>query len=423
MAFVIGFGPAIPDLVFANTGLGLQISILAMCAMGVLTFASRPMIPRRLFGDPLVWLALVFALSVIPLLGIRGIGADAPLLKWSRQLSTVLIMLGASIALSLACDSSVNVKRWLIAGVVSGGVFTLLTSCFFLLAHAFGAHLQLWHNNLSFVSAAGALPAVAVRDAESVLPRVYGFFTEPSFFSAFAAPTGAFMTALPIFRARPWSLNSLCACSAGVLLLLVAILVSSRTGTLTGIFALIAIALARRRSLRLLITTSFVATFVAPLTLAISPIFAADNLATVDVSVLERTAAAAIGLSEFRAHPVLGVGFGAFGFAYNDGGDLAVSDVEKLLTVVTEQQNASSTLPNAFNLVVRLAAETGIIGLATLALLVASLGRSAVRGTASTRAASVAAIAFLVASIDSFVMMQFWVFWALARASDSPGDD
>lgn len=422
LAFLVGFGPAIPDLVAGNAGVGLQLGLLSTGALALLVYASRPALPTRLLTDPLALLIGVFLMSVISLLTMRGIGHDASLLKWTRQLATVGVMLILAIALSRAADSAQALRRAMIAGIVSGAAFTLVTSLLFLGLHAAGVPLLLWHNNLSFVSDAVSLPAVSVRDAESILPRIYGFFTEPSFFSAYAAPSGVFLMARRLLAKcdQPREAGRASAL-AGAALLLLAIFVSSRTGMVAGTFGVLGVMLARRRTAVALIITGIVATFGAPIILALSPLLFPESLTVADVSVLERTAAAAIGLAEFQAHPVLGVGFGTFGFAYTEGGDLAVGGIDQLLAVVSNQQAAEKSLPNAFNLVVRLAAETGVIGLLALAGLVVSLARTSLRGSVTARAASLATMTYLVAGIDSFVMLQFWLFWALARGRTQEG--
>jgi len=418
LPFMAGFGSAIPDLVPVNAGLGVQLAIIGAGATAAFVYLADPSIPRRVLREPLVLLGGVFVLSLLAILALRGVGAGPVIAKWARQMATFGVMLTIALGVLLAVERWPSGRQALSAGVASGAGFTVLTSALFLGAFALGLDIRLWHNNSSFMLSPASLPTVSIRDALGTAPRLYGFFTEPSFFAAYAAPVGAFLLGLRVLKppARQVSGGAL---ASGIALLVLAMAVSSRTGTVAGLFALAAIVLALYRARRTMQLMAIVAVFVAPVALALVPLLAADSLATADVSVLQRTAAAIVGFSQLQAHPVLGVGFGAFGFAYAGSGESAVIGIERLLSVVLDQQNEGSSLANPYNLVVRIAAETGGVGLLALGWFVLKLVDNMLSGSTSSRAAALGVLTFLVAGIDSFVMMQFWVLWALARAQDA----
>ena len=420
MPFIAGFGIAIPDLVPVNAGLGVQVAILGAGATAALVYLADPSVPRRIFREPLLLLGGVFVISLLAILAQRGVGAAPVIAKWARQMVTFSAMLLIAVGLLLAMERWPLGRRALTAGVSAGGVFTVLTSLLFLAAFAVGLDIRLWHNNSSFMLSAASLPTVSIRDELVTAPRLYGFFTEPSFFAAYAAPVGAFLTGLRFFKpASP--AGGIATTFTGVALLVLAMFVSSRTGTVAGLFAVGAIVLARYRARFPLRVMALVSVFIAPVALALVPLLAADSLASADISVLQRTAAAIVGFSELKAHPLLGAGFGAFGFAYAGSGEAAVIGLERLLSVVLEQQNEGAALANPYNLVVRIAAETGGLGLLALGWFVLSLVENILAGSTQRRAASLGVLTFLVAGIDSFVMLQFWVLWALSRAHDEDG--
>lgn len=418
LPFLAALGCAVPDLVPFNAGLGVQFAIIGMGLTALLFYLGLPAFPRRLVREPLVLLAAVFGASVCAILLSRGVSSGSVLAKWARQFGTFAVMLFAAIGLLQASERWPGARRALMAGMAAGATFTVITSVIFLLAFAAGADVRLWHNNTSFMLAPATLPTVSIRDELVTSPRLYGFFTEPSFFAAYAAPVGAFLLGRRWLRPADPTQAPLMT-FVGLALLLLAMAVSSRTGTVAGLFAVAAIVLARYRARRALQFVALVSVFVAPVALALVPLMAGDSLAEADISVLQRTSAAIIGFSELRAHPVLGVGFGAFGFAYAGSGEAAVEGIERLLTVVLEQQAQGAALANPYNLVVRVAAETGGLGLLVLALFVLQLVQNLVSGSISSRAAALGVLTFLVAGIDSFVMMQFWVLWVIARSDES----
>lgn len=417
LPFLAGFGCAIPDLVPFNAGLGVQLAIIGAGATACFVFLADASLPRRVLREPLVLLGGVLFASLLAILVLRGVSAGPVLAKWARQMATFGVMLTVAIGMLLAVERWPGGRRALTAGVAAGAAFTVISSLIFLIAFTGGLDIRLWHNNSSFMLAAATLPTVSIRDELVTAPRLYGFFTEPSFFAAYGAPVGAFLVGLRLLRPSDRQISAGAVMAGGVLLAL-SMAVSSRTGTVAGLFALGAITLARYEARWTLRIASVLAVFIAPVSLALIPLLAVDSLANADVSVLQRTAAAIVGFSELKAHPILGVGFGAFGFAYAGSGEAAVIGIERLLTVVLDQQNEGSSLANPYNLVVRIAAETGTLGLLALGWFVVKLVDNVLVGSTPRRAAALGCLTFLVAGIDSFVMMQFWILWALARASD-----
>ncbi len=149
-----------------------------------------------------------------------------------------------------------------------------------------------------------------------------------------------------------------------------------------------------------------------------------EELAEANVSNITRAASVKAGFSMFAERPLLGVGFGQFGFHYGahlDADDFRSYEVRDYVT-----DSEDTYWPPAYSIHARLLAETGLAGYVIWAGSVvvltarsfrAAFGRTApagLRGVHLAVAMTLAGALLLGASIDSFRFFGGWIAWGLA---------
>jgi O-antigen ligase len=414
LMWIVGFSLAFPDQVPFNAGMGIQIAFLGSLALLGIALLQQPVL--RVTGSMRVWSLIVLAAgaSLIPILILNPPAqfGTSPTSKWVTQILQLVFMSLCAAGLWHTARRRSKFTNQLHRGLVAGAWFTIVTSLLFLGLHLVGLEVLIPHNNLSFgYEEVQWRAAINYRDITSQTPRIFGFFSEPGFLSAYLAPLLLYAVALWKFSDRGRRDYGWLAFSLAIILAIS----SARTGQVAAVATLPLVLLFARRQMLLSKAYFTVAFLLVPLVLLGSALLRGGALEETDLSVIQRVAATVIGFEMFADHPLFGVGYGSFGFHYPAYlGRFAASPV--VYEVVALGPSDEGGLPFTFNVAIRFLAELGLVGLILLLLLCFRMMEVSVRsGEPRSMAATLGFLAFFIAGIDSFVMFQVWVFFVLAQ--------